>query len=267
MEMDKIIIRPSSLETLVACPRQWYHTFMLGVKTIPSVRAGIGTSIHAGAEVMWADAIVHQKKDINTDVMVQAAVETYEDIQDIKYDVLDVANKDQAHNYIKNGVIAFAGDIATQVDIPLAVEELLEIKIDHPVVSGIRGTVDYINSDTIADIKTSKRKITPSNHKLQQTMYRYLASKNGYDIKHNEIHGVVLAKTKTYGEISKLEANVQQIKFIVNNLLDRLRMAKEDKIDPDILFPGNPKHYLCSDMYCNLRSTCPFVRGEPVTLV
>ena len=77
----------------------------------------------------------------------------------------------------------------------------------------------------------------------------------------NTIQSVVLAKTKVYSEELALTSNIAQVKFITNNLLQKLKILYEDKIDPDILFPGNPKHYLCSPDYCSLYKTCKFVNG------
>ena len=262
--MDKIRLRPSSLAAFVSCPRQWYNVFILGERTIPNARAAIGTGIHAGAEAMWNEAIKTNSKDsANISMMTDAAVEAYDkEVKqadgNLQYDA-DLTDNIARATIVK-GTKAFLTDIVPFVKIPKAVETRVTVKIDHCIIKDISGTIDYLGNDTIADIKTSKRKIVPSSHTLQQSVYKYLANENGLNIKHNTIQGIVLAKTKIVGGIDKLETNVPQVKYIVNNLLDRLD-ALHSGVDPNILFPGNPKHYLCSDMYCNLRPTCPFVHG------
>lgn len=264
--MEKITLRPSSLATFVSCPRQWYNVFILGENTIPNARAAIGTGIHAGAEAMWNEAIkTKDKSSPNVSMMTDAAIEAYDtEVKNaegnLKYDVdLD---DNIARSTIIKGTKAFVEDIVPFTEIPKAVETRVTVEIDHCIVKNISGTIDYITDDTIADIKTSKRKIVPQSHTLQQSVYKFLAKESGYkNIKRNLIQGVVLAKTKTVGGIDTLDANVSQAKYIINNLLDRLD-ALHAGTNPDLLFPGNPKHYLCSDLYCNLRPTCPFVHGD-----
>lgn len=263
--MEKIIIRPSSLASFVSCPRQWYYTFIKGVVTIPSARAAIGTGIHAGVEVMWKEAIkTNDKEKPNISTMTDAAIEAYDkEVKkaDGRMDYGSDLDDNTSRNSVVKGTNAFVTDILPFTPIPISVEKRLTLPIKHCLVSEIGGTIDYLGDNTIADIKTSKRKVVPQSHVLQQSVYRLLAERNGYQIKHSLIQGVVLAKTKTVGGIDELQANIPQVKFIIKNLLARLK-ALYSGTDPELLFPGNPKHYLCSDQYCNLRSTCPFVHGK-----
>ena len=263
--MEKIRIRPSSLAGFVSCPKQWYNVFILGETTIPNVRAIIGTGIHAGAEAVWREAIKTQEKKPNLTMMKDAAVEAYDkeikESEQVKYDS-DI-NDNIARATIIKGTKAYAEDIMPFTIIPKKVETRVTVKIDHPIVKDISGTIDYLTEDTIADIKTSKRKVVPQGHTLQQSVYTYLANENGYNITSNQIQGIILAKTKIVGGIDALETNIPQAKYIINNLLDRLE-ALHNGTDPELLFPGNPKHYLCSDMYCSLRPTCKFVHGDIV---
>ncbi len=265
--MDKIRIRPSSIATFVSCPRQWYQVFVLGKYSVPSVRAAMGTGIHAGVEAMWTEAIKDKNKNPNIPMMTDAAIESYDkEVKEsdgrMKYDV-DM-DDDLARLAIAKGTKAFVDDIVPYTAIPKAVEKRYTVAIDHCMVKDISGTVDYIGKECIADVKTSKRKIIANSHTIQQSIYKYLAEQNGETIKRNLIQGVILQKTKTVGSIEEMTTNVDQAKFLINNLLDKLDVLNEGKVDPDILFPGNPKHFLCSDMYCNLRPTCPFVHGSKV---
>jgi CRISPR/Cas system-associated exonuclease Cas4 (RecB family) len=260
--MKKIIIRPSSIASFVSCPRQWYNVFILGHNTIPNVRAVIGTGIHAGAEALWKEAIkTKDKSNPNMSMVNDAAIEAYDEeakLGNLQYE--EDVDDNIARATILKGTKAFIEDIVPYTKIPINVETRVTVDINHCMVKGISGTIDYISRDTIADIKTSKRKIVPQSHQIQQSIYTYLAENNGYNIKNTLIQGVVLAKTKTVGGIDRLQTNIRQAKYIVNNLLDRLD-ALHAGVDPDMLFPGNPKHYLCSDRYCNLRPSCPFVHG------
>lgn len=259
--MTKITIRPSSLVNFVSCSQQWYRRHILGEPMVNNVKAVIGTGVHKAVEVMWQEAIkTNDKTKPNRTFMLDAGIEKFDDeVKKTDVDFLDL-DADTARSRIIDGVNCFVEDILPFTPIPLKTEQRFTVKLDNPFADKLSGTVDYISSDTIADIKTSGRKISAQSHVLQQSAYKYLAEQTGHTVKTTCIQGIVLNETKTSGCISKLEPNVPQMKFIVNNLLKRLN-ALDKGIDPDLLFPGNPKHYLCSDIYCSYRKTCRFVNG------
>lgn len=262
----KITLRPSSLPTFISCPYQWYNVFILGKTTITNSRAAIGTAVHKGAELLWSEAIETGKIDDNISKLTDAAMEAYkeeeeraEDRGGIQYG--EGEDRIAAELDIIKGTNAFVEDIVPFTDIPDGVEKRLSIAIDNPIIKEVAGTIDYIQGDTIADIKTSKRKIIPASYTLQQSTYKLIAKDNGINVSRNLIQGVVFNKTKTVGTILEMDAHEEQAKYIINSLLDTVGVLAEDKIDPKVLFRGNPKHYLCSHKYCSLHSTCPFVNG------
>lgn len=258
-----IRIRPSAVDGFYNCRYQWAKRFLEGVPQGPSgARASIGTGIHAGAEQFWAEVKpTGDREKFNLAAMTDAAVQSFrEDIKDgVKFD--DGENENTAIVEIANGVEAFADDIGQFAMIPDFVEEYFEVQIEHPLVVAVGGTIDYLAKKTIADVKTSKRKLAPQSYVVQQSIYRYLAEANGHEITSNQIQGVVLGKRSVDGMILPLEANVPQAKFLVNGILDTLTVALEDKMPLEVLFPGNPKYYLCSNKYCEHYATCPFVNG------
>lgn len=259
--MNKIIVRPSSVDTFLQCPQQWKRVFIDGETSIPSARAAIGTAIHKAAEVMWLDAMEHGVKDPNLGHMTDAAMEAYkeEEQHDLRYD--DGESRKTAEIEIAKGTEAFAEDIVPYVSIPTGVEQRFTVPIaDHPVVKAISGTLDYVCGNVMADIKTSKRKPTVANYKTQQSIYRILANKNAQGIKHNQIHGVVLKKVPE-GTVMEADIDEVQAKATLNTLLDTTELLAKDVVDPDILFRGNPKYYLCSPKYCAFYETCKFVKG------
>lgn len=259
---NKIIIRPSAVDTFYNCGYQWYHVFILGIPTIPGARAAMGTAIHAAAQVMWTDAIISKEKDANRTKLKDAAVAEFQELdkEGIKYDKDENYNTAEAE--ILTGVDTFIDDIVPWVDIPKAVEQRYTIKLNHPVVESLSGTVDYISEDCIDDLKTSKRKPVPQSYETQQSIYKLLAEANGHEVKHNRIQGIVLKKVPE-GHVMELTPNVPKAKALVNTMLDTLQLYYEDKVDPNILFRGNPKYYLCDPRYCNLYSKCRYVNGEP----
>lgn len=267
---DKIIIRPSSLGTFVSCQRQWYETFILGNKTIPNARAAIGTGVHAGAEVMWREAMQSKKKKPNLTAMLDASMDAYnatvkEADGEMTYD--EGANDDTCRATIRKGVQAYVDDITPFVDIPTAVETRFTVEVDHPMVESVSGTVDYLRGDTLADIKTSKKKIVPQSHVLQQSTYAMLVQASGQPVNNTLIQGVVFTSKETTGSISRLDANIAQAEYILNMMLKKLE-ALHKGVDPDLLFTGNPKNYLCSEKYCSQFFTCPYTTGiteTPIT--
>lgn len=259
---DPIVIRPSSIDTFFNCSYQWAKTFLEGVPSIPGNRAAIGTAIHRGAEATWTESIAKGKKVLNLTAATDAAVEEFEklDQDGIQYD--EDENKNSSIKEIVAGTTAFLDDIAVYVPVPIGVEERFTIEIaDHPMVRAISGTVDYRGADTIADLKTSKRKATTSNYTTQQSVYRLLANENNANILHNNIQNVVLKK-ESEGQVLPIEVNVDQAKFMLNSMLDTLQVASEGRVALETLFRGNPKYYLCDKKYCAHYNTCPFVKGN-----
>lgn len=262
-EDGKFVLRPSSISSFVNCNWQWYNVFVEGLITIPSARASIGTAIHKAAEVLWSDAIHTGKKDANMSKLVDAAVECYE--EEHKKGLMYTGEEDEfsAQTEVINGTKAFVDDIVPFTDIPDAVETRLTLALDHCMVSSVSGTLDYLKKSTgiIADIKTSKRKPSPANHVLQQSTYKILAEANGIKVKQNLIQNVTLTKVPV-GVIEEIPTSIPQTKYIINHMLDKLDLLQQDKASPETLFSGNPKYYLCSNIYCALYKTCPFVNGD-----
>jgi hypothetical protein len=257
-----IRIRPSAVDGFYQCSYQWGKTFLEGVRSMPSSRAAIGTSIHAAVETLWTDAIATGKKDANISKLTDAAMDAWKEESAHGMNFNDGENDKTAAVEIINGTQAFIDDIVPFTPIPVAVEQFFKIDIDHPLVSELGGTVDYISKDTIADVKTSTRKPTPANYTTQQSIYKYLAQANGVDVKHNLIQGVVLGKRDVTGMILDMPTDVPQAKNLVNGMLDTLDLIAKDIVPIETILRGNPKYYLCSNKYCALYNDCPWVKGD-----
>lgn len=261
----KVVIRPSSVSGFVNCSWQWYNTFILGKTTIPGARAAIGTGIHKAAEILWTEAIANNGKiDSNLTKLNDAGVEAFDEEakkSPLAYDAGENANT--ARVEIVKGIKAFVGDIVPFTSVPDAVETRVTVEVDHPVVSAVSGTIDYLHKreETIGDIKTSKRTPSAANYDIQQSIYKFLAEKNNIKVSRNVIQGVVLTQNPK-GTILELQPKVGMAKYLVNNMLDALEALHTGKIAPEVLFRGNPKYYLCDDRYCAMRKTCPFANGD-----
>lgn len=257
---EGIRIRPSAVDSFYQCPYQWGKTFLEGVQTIPNSRAAIGTSVHAGVEQMWNESIAAKQKVHSIAAMTDAAMEAWknETHDGVSFD--EGENESTAVIEIVKGIEAFVDDIVPFAAIPVAVETFVSVAISNPLVSELGGTIDYITTDTIADVKTSKRKPTTSNYETQQSLYKYLANANGYNIEHNLIQGVVFGKRETSGMVLTMETDVDKAKTAVNELLHTMEVIATDKVPIDVILRGNPKHHFCSSKYCAIYP-CKFVKG------
>lgn len=261
MEQSKIILRPSSLDNWVQCPQQWYRVFILGGTSIPNSRAAIGTGIHKGVEEGWKDSIKAKTKIFSKGSMADAAVHAFEEEEQkgLVYDSGESKNTCIKEMII--GLDTFTEDIAPWVVMPTKVEQYYEVEITgHSIVGGIGGTVDYVeeNKGIIADLKTGKRKHDVSHSSTQQSIYKFVVEENGIPVRINNIQSVVL-KAKPEGHVMDAQINLPKAKAIVNTLLDTLDVLEKDIVDPNILFRGNPKYWLCSPKYCAFYNECKFV--------
>jgi len=263
---ENIRIRPSSIDGFFGCSYQWGKTFLEGVVTIPNARAAIGTSIHAAAEHLWKDAMKTGKKDTNLSTLSDVAMDTWKETvkEGVQFD--EGEDENSAAATILGGTGAYVDDIVPFAQIPTGVEEFFKIDVDHPIVSEVGGTVDYITDTSIADIKTSKRKPTVGNYLTQQSMYTMLANANGRKVEHNLIQSVVLKKQPD-GAILPMESKPEYAKNLVNHMLDTLDLVAKDVAPIETILRGNPKYMFCSNKYCSLYDSCPFVQGKDLNKI
>lgn len=261
INVEELKIRPSAIEGFYSCAYQWGRTFLGGESGIPNARAAVGTAIHSAVETMWNESITAKAKTINKSAMKDAAMESW---KEATHDGVQFGSKDTEATCamdIMKGTDAFVDDIVPFTNIPEAVELYFEVPIDNPFVKSIGGTVDYIGDGIIADVKTSKRKTGAEGHVVQQSAYKYLAEANGYKIDTNLIQQVVL-KANPEGAILDLTPNVEQFKYLVNNMLDVLSLVHRDVAPIEQILRPNPKHIFCSEAFCAYWNTCPAIKGN-----
>ncbi len=264
VNVNEMRIRPSAVSGHYECAFKWAKQFLEGVDGPTNIRAAIGTGVHASAEQFWED--VKPREDVETyslSAMVDRGVAALD--EEIKKGVdfgSDGENRDSAIKLISKGALAFAEDIAPFTPMPEFVEEYFEVPLDHWFVTAVGGTVDYYGAKTVSDIKTSSRKPTASSHVVQQSIYRYLVEANNHEVAANTIQGITLGKSKVEGNTLPLQTNVEQAKFMINGILDKLDIMQQDMVPRHVLFQGNPKSYLCSEKWCPNFKTCPFAQGK-----
>ncbi len=251
-----IRLRPSSIVGAQTCGFKWAMTYLNGRQGNSNSRAAIGTGIHKAIEVMWSEAIKVGETHPNMPMMEEAAIECFDEEaeKDMRYD--DGETTDSCYGEIIAGTKAFVDDLVPFLDIPEKVEQRFTMELDHPVVKDISGSVDYLGGGCLDDVKTSKRKVAPQGHVIQQSIYKMLAEHNGVEVNQNRLQTVVLTK-KPYCEILELVPNIAQTKYFVNNLLDKIEILSKDVVPADTLFSCNTKDYLCSPKFCAFHGTCP----------
>ena len=206
---------------------------------------------------MWQESITAGDKVVNLSMMTDAAMEAWkvENEQD-NMQFNEGETQGSCAVEIVKGTEAFIEDIVPFTSIPTGVEEFFKVDINHALVSELGGTIDYINNNTIADIKTGKRKPSVANYSTQQSIYKYLAQENGIDVQHNLIQSVILKKVPE-GAIIPMEANVPQAKALVNIMLDTLDLVMKDVAPIETILRPNPKYMFCSQRFCAFYGKCP----------
>lgn len=266
--IEDMRIRPSAIDGFYGCAFQWGKQFLEGVKSIPNSRAAIGTAIHASAEQLWVESIPKKEKIINLSSMLDAGMEAWkeEEAKGMQYN--EGENARTCAVEIIAGTEAFIEDIVPYTPIPIATEKFFKIDLQHKLVSELGGTVDYIGISTIADLKSGKRKPSVANYTTQQSIYKYLATENGHEVKHNLIQSVVLKKVPE-GSIIPMESNVPQAKQLVNTILDTLDLVLLDIAPIETILRPNHKYMFCSARFCTFYGKCPSTMAQelkPVTV-
>lgn len=275
-EAEKIVIRPSSLVDYLTCSYKWYNTFI----GRPELRrensaAAQGTAIHAAAEYYWSKAIKKETLPPVSELIDVGKKEFDRIYEGAKVHGGMLFQKDASYgstmDKITRGTMSFYNELVPMVDTPVLVEYPISHIIEgHPVVKAIRGTIDYIGPDYMADIKTSGRKPVAKNYALQQATYRMLLNKEfertgdqRFNVSGTKIFAIVLGAKASPVEVMPLFIDNAQCDFIIKQMLRKLELfAQHDDIKPIEWFPGNPQNHLCREEYCPHYNHCPYPKGE-----
>ena len=258
---EDIRLRPSAVDGFFGCAWQWGKTFLEGVSSIPNSRAAIGTAIHAAAEQCWNESIAKGDKVTNLSTMLDAGMEAWKEEEAKGMNFGDGEDTNSCAAEIMAGTDSFIEDIVPFSKIPVATEEFFKIDIEHPIITELGGTVDYITETTIADLKTGKRKPSVANYSTQQSIYKYLAEANGRTVNNNLIQSVVLKKVPE-GMIIPMPTNVPQAKDLVNIILDTLDLVVLDVAPIETILRPNPKYMFCSQRFCEFYGKCPGTKNS-----
>ena len=118
------------------------------------------------------------KAEHNPTMMLDAAIDAWKEETKDGVSMGSDETASTCEREIKSGIEAWREDIAPFVSIPKAVETFFKVDINNPFVTEVGGTIDYLGAGCIDDVKTSKRKVTPSSYETQQSTYKFLAEAN-----------------------------------------------------------------------------------------
>lgn len=266
--MQKIELHPSGIGQFFNCSYAWYrNNIYKPIRGVGSA-AHIGTAIHKAGETYYNECI-------NKSDWVNPLNSTYEDVsietfrnrlkEDEPTDIkgLDI---DSAINLIRGkqkDYLTKARELCSN-KIPVAVEKHYDVKLNSSIDLHISGTIDIVNSDTIADIKTMGRKNPPRNYWLQQAIYSLLREREDEaEVKDLLIHRVLTTKDEIdcvsiINEMPVLE--IDEVKNRSKNLLLSLVGTLEEfyKTGNEGLFRGNPTSLTCSQKYCPYWPECKY---------
>ena len=255
-----INIRPSGVNSFMACPKKWAAQTLMGYRGWGSFATVRGTGVHAGAEAIWRESISAGSKIINISRAQDAAVESVEkafEEEDIRLDKDDFTEtKDGAKDSAAAGAAIYC-EMAEKIEIPKFVEHNMSIDLGDNIT--VRGTADFIGHDGIVeDIKTSTSKSDPKKHTAQLGVYARLADLNGIkaDLDNARIQNIAYNKSKTVGHLLPFKLNMTLTSYLINTLKERTILVRQNPYELDLLFPANPSSYLCNPKYCSYWDDC-----------
>lgn len=263
MSDDHFTIRASSLSTLLDCPARFEATQILGLRSIASSAAHVGTSIHAGtaafdsAKLDGAPITINDAIGPMVDALHDKTVEV--DWRGGKW------TPREAERISVRLLTAYCQDVAPQFDYS-GVEvtcENLDITMPNGITITLTGTTDRLyrrgNERGIADLKSGLRSVDSqgnaktSPHGAQIGVYELLAeqaTKQPITLP-AKIIGLSTTKATTgIGEITgarNVLVGTPEEPGLLHHVSTILKAGA---------FYGNPKSQLCSPKYCPRHETC-----------
>jgi hypothetical protein len=251
-QTDKIWIRPSSIKTFLKNPYEWYQTHILKEYTQPKSYLTLGTAVHHGLNVGYAEYI---RTGVIPDLtlVLQATSDSF-----LKDSPMTQWEENEDPNEFAllatRLTYAYHKEIMPTIT-PKATEQYVEVAFDNnPYIAGVRGTIDLITQDDIlVDIKTSAmlNKNLQLKHELQLSIYSLLAKKSGMNINGAAIHEIIKPSSTldTRTRIVGIDLQEQKADEILELLASRIgdfyrAINGEPILDPANLFHIDNREYM-----------------------
>jgi hypothetical protein len=251
-QSDKIWIRPSSIKTFLKNPYEWYQTHILKEYTPPKSYLTLGTAVHHGLNVGYAEYI---KTGVvpNANIILTATNEEF-------LKLASSTNWEENEDANEFAILATRLSLAYHKEImptilPKYTEQYVEVKFENnPYIAGVRGTIDLITQDDrLVDIKTAGtlNASLQLKHELQLSVYSLLAKRSGMSITGASVHEIVkpTSTLDTRTRIVEIELQEQKADEILELLASRISdfyraVNGEPILDPANLFHMQNSEYM-----------------------
>lgn len=295
---NKLVLRPSSIDSFIRCPYSFYKQQILGEYGAPNSASQVGTALHYVMEKAIEARL--NGEDMSVDDMQRVGVKAWRDYNEkanIEY------HGDQTYQSMADDLYAGVLGLSEALDCIDAVgsesRHSVTIEPEHPMFGAISGSLDVEIPDGVVDLKfTGRKKSKPDDYILQQSSYAMLREINDHPTDRLQILNIVRpTKTakkkaeKTGDEIvadwhiMEMKPNIDYVTHWINIILNKTeayaqnidynnQQVKEGKITSEeaskniadfaeLLFQGtSPSNsFLCNDTWCSHWASCPHVKA------
>ena len=312
-ENGRMMLRASSIKTFEDCQYKFFKQAIVkcGQSWGNSVASIIGTAVHYGVEKGTLLKIEDANCEPETDYMVTNALTLLENLfitvnwadevidLDFCTDYVDEKGKplqikymtdsqeieDMMHAiYTKSkqtvidGVTQFNEVIMPDLK-PIHAERRLTWmwKDNHPLFSGMSGSMDIEEENSVRDVKVTGKKQRVADHILQLSIYAVLRKVHNEPVDLVYIDNIIKNKTVKAVPMS-IEPDIARVLMTVNAIKDTAAKWVEAREkyhdDPSYLAEteskiwsgARPFYFLCSPKWCAEYETCPHMQLDEETL-
>lgn len=249
-------LRQSMIKTWLRCPKQFEFSYVKGIKSPPNLKLTVGTAVHKGVEVNYAQKL-KSKKDCEKDIVLDATRDEF--IKAIKRDALEVSKiergKSQDEAIIMAGTYHEESAPSFQPTIKPETHFMLKIPDAKRPFEGTIDLVAYYAKKTgalvLSDTKTTRRSYDRkrADVDLQLTAYAYAA----YKILKKLVKYVLFDTVVLTGNKAKSDHVVSTRSMAEFSRFEETYRTVERAIDAGI-FPPTDSEQTCS--WCGYRSIC-----------
>ncbi|HEC1823329.1 TPA: PD-(D/E)XK nuclease family protein [Campylobacter coli] len=265
--MHKIILRPSGIASFYDCSYRWYRDTIYKPIRRVGIAAHIGTGIHKASEIYYKESIKNKDWAKYTKDLNSLAIDEFRKIvkEDEPIDIKEV-DLNSLEKSIDEGTTCYLSSASKiNKDIPIDVEKTYEVKVKSNIIESVKGTLDIVGNNYIADIKTMRQFKNAKHYVVQQSIYAFLRSKNKEVVEDLYIHRVNMSKYKSdcVSILQEYDNPCINIDILINKAkfyLEDVVKTCEDffKTGNERLFRGNPNSILCSAKYCAYYNECKY---------
>lgn len=260
-----VFLRQSWLGDARDCLEKGRYLMTQPELSIPSEAAVIGTSLHAGAEAFCRDDL------LTRDEVVALAVAAYDDLitQPMKWVNHTV---EQARDEVVGLAKSWYRNLAPHVTSPTHVEQEFCIPFDtyrddlgHEVNIWMKGTIDLVQTDSVWDWKSGKRKYSwrdKQSDAIQPTVYAAAAVHEGWLSWPVQFKYGLVQRTTFDSQIVHVTRTPDHVEWLKRQIRPVVALAL--RMGTQATWPSNDQHGLCNDVWCPYWSQCKGANLAPV---